>query len=115
MNVFGRFEGTNVYKIDLQTYIKYEYYLDDEDMYLINDDLIYKNQIIGRWDGKHVHEWSPRERTTFYDYNFKEEEPVVEYIAETDEPVVNVEINLETIEAASAEELLAGVYAWQVG
>ena len=41
MKPFGRYNGKNVYKVDLASYVGNKYYKDDLDMYLINGDLIY--------------------------------------------------------------------------
>ena len=117
MKPFGRYSGRTVYKIDLPTYIGNKYYDDELDMYLIHGDLIHKNQIIGRWDGKMVHEFDSHERSTFYVKTVKkdpEPEPKVE------EPEVNVVakpadyLNLETFTAASVDDILSGVYNWNL-
>ena len=113
---FGKFNGIKVYKTNLLTYVDNKYYDDDINMYLISGDLIYKNQIIGRWDGSMVHEWDPHERTVFYRNTVKKEPEVKALEAKPTETFVEP-TNYQTVEEppASVEDILAGVYEWQVG
>lgn len=113
--LFGKFNGIKVYETNLPSYVGNKYYDDEVNMYLIDDDLIYKNQIIGHWDGSMVHEWDPHKRTVFYrktvtkDPEVKPTEVIVE---PTYYEAVEVAGSQPT---ASAEDILAGVYEWQVG
>ena len=97
----------------MPSYIGNEYFADEQDMYLIGRDLIYKNQIIASWDGYMVHEYDPNERSTFYIDTVKKDpevkSPDVYVVAKP------VEAFIESQSAASAEDILAGVYKWQVG
>ena len=114
--LFGKFNGIGVYKTNLLTYVDNKLYNDDINMYLIDGDLIYRNQIIGRWDGSMVHEWDPHERTVFY-RNTVKKNPEVK-VSETKPTEVSVEPTkhqVVEVPAASAEDILAGVYEWQVG
>ena len=47
-------------------------YNDSENMYLIGEDLILKNEVIGRYDGKYVKDLDPHQRYTFYHNTVKE-------------------------------------------
>ena len=123
MKPFGRYTGRSVYKVDLASYVGNRYYDDEQDMYLIGEDLIYKNQIIGHWDGAMVHEYDPNERSTFYIKTVKKEpkvktsevhvvaKPTEVYVEPTYYKAVEVASSQPT---ASVEEILAGVYEWQV-
>lgn len=125
--LFGTYEGKQVYQTDLQTYIFYKRYEDDENIYLINGDLIYQNRLFARWDGKQVHEWDIHEQSVYYRHKIRkpaepepelESEPEREYI----EPVEDVveenydvaAINAVTEQVKSVDELLEGVYAWEL-
>jgi hypothetical protein len=114
MELFGRYRGKNVYTVELPTYVGNKFYDDEVDMYLIRGDLIYKNQIIGRWDGKMVHEWDPHERSVFYKKTVKKEpeiKPTEVFVEPTHHKTVEV---ADSQPAASVEDILAGVYEWQV-
>lgn len=114
MRPFGRYNGKNVYQVALPSYVSNKYYDDEVDMYLIGGDLIYKNQIIGRYDGEMVHEWDPHERTIFYRNTVKKEpevKPTEVFVEPTYYKTAEV---AESQLTASAEDILAGVYEWQV-
>ena len=124
MKPFGRYTGRNVYKVELPSYVGNRYYDDEVDMYLINGDLIYKNQIIGHWDGNVVHEYDPHERSTFYTKTVKKDPEVkssevhvvTKPVEEIIEPTYCQAVETTSSQsAASAEDILAGVYAWTVG
>ena len=120
MRHFGRYNGKNVYQVQLPLYVRNKYYDDEVDMYLIDGDLIYKNQIIGHWDGNMVHEWDPHERTVFYRNTVKKEPETKESEVKPTEVFVEptyyqaVEV-AGSQPVASVEDILAGVYEWQVG
>ena len=122
--LFGKFNGIKVYETNLPSYVGNKYYDDEVNMYLIDDDLIYKNQIIGHWDGSMVHEWDPHKRTVFYRNTVKKEpetkESEVHVVTKPTEVFVEptyyqaVEV-AGSQPVASVEDILAGVYEWQVG
>jgi hypothetical protein len=86
-------------------------------MYLIKEDLIYKNEIIGTYDGEYVHENDIP--TTFYheiEHPVKaktrkeKETPKVKHVKATHAETAPT----SSIEAKTADDILAGVYAWRV-
>ena len=117
MKPFGRYNGKNVYKVDLASYVGNRYFADEEDMYLVGEDLIYKNQIIGHWDGNMVHEYDPHERSTFYVKTVKKgpEQEVTKPVEEIVEPTYYKAVEVASSQpTVSVEDILAGVYEWQV-
>lgn len=64
----GKYHGIPVYKTTLRDYVNERKYYDDENMFLINEDLIYKNQYFGKLDEKTglVDEYDQHKRTTYY-------------------------------------------------
>lgn len=117
--LFGTYEGKQVYQTDLKTYIFNKRYEDNENIYLINGDLIYQNKLFARWDGKQVHEWDAHQQTTYYRYKVrKPAAPEREHI----EPVENIveqnydvaAINAVTEQVKSVDEILEGVYTWEL-
>jgi hypothetical protein len=97
-NKIGTFEGVPVYKISAPSFIGNKYYLDDKNIYLVNGELSQSNIVFASYDGNYVH---PKdERREFY---VPIKAKPVETPAETTEP-------METCEAGTAEDILAGVY-----
>lgn len=64
--IMGKFQGIKVYKTTLPEYVNMRLYKDEENMYIIDDDMIYKNEIFAKWDGKYVNELEPRQRAVYY-------------------------------------------------
>ena len=64
--IMGKFQGIKVYKTTLPEYVNMRLYKDEENMYVIDDDMIYKNEIFAKWDGKYVNELDPYERAVYY-------------------------------------------------
>ena len=64
--IMGKFQGIKVYKTTLPEYVNMRLYKDEENMYIIDDDMIYKNEIFAKWDGKYVNELDPYERAVYY-------------------------------------------------
>ena len=65
----GKYHGIAVYKTTLPHYINGRKYYDDENMFLINGELIYKNEYFGKIFDESaglVKEYDLHERTTFY-------------------------------------------------
>lgn len=73
MVTIGTFTGIKVFKVNLTEFINQKLYNDSENMYLIGEDLILKNEVIGRYDGKYVKELDPHQRYTFYHNTVREE------------------------------------------
>lgn len=114
----GIFRGVPVYRVSVMDYINSNYYKDDGSMYLINEDLIYKNEIIGQYDGEYVHEADVP--TVFYHEiehpakprrNIKEKEVPKVKTAET-RPAETAPTS--STEAKTADEILGNVYLWEV-
>lgn len=126
--IMGKFQGIKVYKTTLPEYVNMRLYKDEENMYIIDDDMIYKNEIFAKWDGKYVNELDPYERAVYYtipqvkvenggtqsangndireytfDISFSSGKMTVEEKNET-------KINTEPVEVVKAEDVLAGVY-----
>ena len=64
--IMGKFQGIKVYKTTLPEYVNMRLYKDEENMYVIDGDMIYKNEIFAKWDGKYVNELDPYERAVYY-------------------------------------------------
>ena len=64
--IIGRYKGTPVYKVTLPEYVNSRLYKDEDNIYLIDGELIYKNEIFAKYDGKYVTEYDPHERATYY-------------------------------------------------
>jgi hypothetical protein len=124
--IMGKFQGIKVYKTTLPEYVNMRLYKDEENMYIIDDDMIYKNEIFAKWDGKYVNELDPYERAVYYtipqikvedrgtqsangndireytfDISFSSGKMTVEEKNET---------KTEPVEVVEAEDVLAGVY-----
>ena len=65
-NVIGKYKGIAVYKVTLPEYVNGRLYKDEERMFLIDGDIIYKNEIFAKFDGKYVDEWPVHQRAIFY-------------------------------------------------
>ena len=65
-DIVGKFKGIPVYKSNIVDYVNNRYYYDQENMYLIDGELIYKNEIFAKYDGKYVSELDAHLRSTFY-------------------------------------------------
>lgn len=99
-NMIGRYNGRKVYRTTLPEYVNGRYYKNEEDVYLIDTDLIFRNEIIASYDGKYVSEYDLKDRATYYTI------PVE--VAKT----ANKEKNETEIPSSTgtAEEVLAGLY-----
>lgn len=64
--IIGRYKGTPVYKVTLPEYVNSRLYKDEIRMFLIDGELIYKNEIFAKYDGNYVTEYDPHERATYY-------------------------------------------------
>ena len=64
--IIGTYKGIMVYRVTLPEYVNGRLYKDEENMYLINGDIIYKNEIFAKYDGKYVTEYDPHQRATYY-------------------------------------------------
>ena len=64
--IIGTYKGIMVYRVTLPEYVNGRLYKDEENMYLINGDIIYKNEIFAKYDGKYVEEYDAHERAIYY-------------------------------------------------
>ena len=65
-DIVGKYQGIKVYRVTLPEYVNGRLYKDEENMYLIDGELIYKNEIFAKYDGKYVTEYDPHQRATYY-------------------------------------------------
>ena len=65
-DIIGKYRGIKVYKVTLPEYVNGRLYKDEENMYLIDGELIYKNEIFAKYDGNYVTEYDPHQRATYY-------------------------------------------------
>lgn len=52
-DIIGKYRGIKVYKVTLPEYVNGRLYKDEENMYLIDGELIYKNEIFAKYDGNY--------------------------------------------------------------
>lgn len=64
--IIGTYKHRRVYRVTLPEYVNDRLYKNEENMYIINDDMIYKNEIFAKWDGKYVNELDPHQRAVYY-------------------------------------------------
>ena len=65
-DIIGKYKGIKVYKVTLPEYVNGRLYKDEENMYLIDGELIYKNEIFAKYDGNYVSELDAHLRREFY-------------------------------------------------
>ena len=65
-DLIGKYKGIKVYRVTLPEYVNNRLYKDEENMYLIDGELIYKNEIFAKYDGNYVTEYDPHQRATYY-------------------------------------------------
>ena len=65
-DLIGKFKGIPVYKSNMVDYVNNRYYYDEDNIFLINGELIYKNEIFAKYDGNYVTEYDPHQRATYY-------------------------------------------------
>ena len=65
-DIVGKYRGIKVYKVTLPEYVNGRLYKDEENMYLIDGELIYKNEIFAKYDGNYVTEYDPHKRAEYY-------------------------------------------------
>ena len=120
-DIIGKYRGIKVYKVTLPEYVNGRLYKDEENMYLIDGELIYKNEIFAKYDGNYVSELDAHLRREFYTVPAIKvrtpEEPSTSSIG-MDEGDTNSETETETEYTApvsdfkpeDVEATLAGVY-----
>ena len=65
-DIIGKFKGIPVYKSNMVDYVNNRYYYDEDNIFLIDGELIYKNEIFAKYDGNYVTEYDPHERAEYY-------------------------------------------------
>ena len=92
-DLVGKFKGIPVYKSNMVDYVNNRRYYDEDNMFLINGELIYKNEIFAKYDGNYVSELDAHLRREFYTIpdNFKR--AISNYNADNDRDTVNKEKN----------------------
>lgn len=94
--IMGKYTGIKVYKTTLPEYIDEKLYRDKENMYMIDGEIIYKNEIFAKWDGKYVKELDPQERAVYFTVPAVKKE--------------EIEKLKKRIENIGVEEVITGVY-----
>ena len=64
--IIGKYKGIKVYGVSLPEYVNSRLYKDEENMYIIDGELIYKNKIFAKYDGNYVTEYDPHKRAEYY-------------------------------------------------
>lgn len=117
--IIGKYKGTPVYKVTLPEYVNNRLYKDEERMFLIDGDIIYKNEIFAKFDGKYVSELDIHLRSTFYRIpEIKIQNRGVEWTADSLEADIAKTAKTETknplpignFKPEDVETTLAGVY-----
>lgn len=65
-DIVGKYKGIKVYRVTLPEYVNGRLYKDEENMYLIGEDLIYKNETFAKYNGTYVEEYDLYEKATYY-------------------------------------------------
>ena len=118
-DIIGKYNGIKVYKVTLPEYVNARLYKDEENMYLIDGDIIYKNEIFAKFDGRYVDEWPVHQRAIFYRIpEIKINDRGVEWtadsleadIAKTAETETKNSLPIGNFKPESVDTTLAGVY-----
>lgn len=62
----GKYNSIDCYKITRDEYIKERFYKNKEVIFIIDKDMIYKNVVIGTYDGKYVNDYDRHKQYTYY-------------------------------------------------
>jgi hypothetical protein len=65
-DLVGKFKGIPVYKSNMVDFVNNRHYYNEDNIFLINGELIYKNEIFAKYDGNYVTEYDPHQRATYY-------------------------------------------------
>lgn len=120
-DIVGKYKGIKVYRVSLPEYVNGRLYKDEDNIYLIDGELIYKNEIFAKYDGNYVTEYDPHERATYYTVPaIKMESRGVEFSSSTGTARGSTNSNFETKKEDTApvsnfqpedvEATLAGVF-----
>ena len=121
-DIIGKFAGRKVYRTNTTDYINKRLYNNEEDIFLINREMIYKNEVFATYDGAYVKELDYNQKYEFY----RVPEPAVveakvvtdgkgvkyvEYETNLSVPVGNSKNETKTsTEKVDVEATIAGVY-----
>ena len=106
--IMGKFQGIKVYKTTLPEYVNMRLYKDEENIYVIDGDMIYKNEIFAKWDGKYVNEWPVHQRAIFYKIpEVKIKDRGVEWTADIE---TKNSLPIGNFKSEDVDTTLAGVY-----
>ena len=121
-DIIGKFAGRKVYRTNTTDYINKRLYNNEEDIFLINREMIYKNEVFATYDGTYVKELDYNQKYEFY----RKPEPAVveakvvtdgkgvkyvEYETNLSVPVGNSKNETKTsTEKVDVEATIAGVY-----
>lgn len=121
-DIIGKYTGRKVYKTNTTDYINKRLYNNVEDIFLINREMIYKNEVFATYDGTYVKELDYNQKYEFY----RIPEPAVveakvvtdgkgvkyvEYETNLSIPVGNSKNETKTsTEKVDVEATIAGVY-----
>jgi hypothetical protein len=118
-DIIGKYRGIKVYRVTLPEYVNGRSYKDEENMYLIDGELIYKNEIFAKYDGRYVEEYDAYKRATYYTMPVVEAKVTtngkgvthVEYETNLSVPVGNSKNESKTsTEKLDVEAIIVGVY-----
>jgi hypothetical protein len=115
-DIVGKYKGIKVYRVSLPEYVNGRLYKDEDNIYLIDGELIYKNEIFAKYDGNYVTEYDLHERATYYTVPaIKMESRDVEFSSSTGTARGSTNSNFEMKTSgagapATVEETLAGVF-----
>lgn len=115
-DIIGKYRSRKVYRTNTTDYINKRLYNNEEDIFLINREMIYKNEVFATYDGTYVTELDYNQKYEFY----RIPEPAVKVV--TDGKGVKYETNLSvpvgnsknetktSTEKVDVEATIAGVY-----
>ena len=112
-DIVGKYKGIKVYRVTLPEYVNGRLYKDEDNMYLIDGDIIYKNEIFAKYDGTYVSELDAHLRKEYYTVPaIKIESRGVDFTSSlgTEEGDMVSNSEMKASGASAVEETLAGVY-----
>ena len=77
-DIIGKYRSRKVYRTNITDYINKRLYNNEEDIFLINREMIYKNEVFATYDGTYVTELDYNQKYEFY----RIPEPAVKVVAD---------------------------------
>ena len=65
-DIIGKYRSRKVYRTNTTDYINKGLYNNEEDIFLINREMIYKNEVFATYDGTYVKELDYNQKYEFY-------------------------------------------------